>query len=97
MWWVIGGYYVSSYLFVTADLINQFIVTFPPDTESIVGELLLPVRINTATVFAVVTATCMLLLVVILRLLRSTSSILTGAASTTGHITCKCKLSAVSI
>jgi hypothetical protein len=40
MWWVIGGYYVSSYLFVTADLINQFIVTFPPDTESIVGELL---------------------------------------------------------
>jgi hypothetical protein len=44
MWWVISGYYVSAYLFATADLINQFIVTFPPDTESVVGELLLLIR-----------------------------------------------------
>jgi hypothetical protein len=38
VWWVVGGYYASSFLFAMADLLNQFVCPLPPDTESVVGE-----------------------------------------------------------
>ena len=38
VWWVVGGYFVSSSLFALADVVNQFVCPLPPDTENIVGK-----------------------------------------------------------
>ncbi|KAG5175528.1 hypothetical protein JKP88DRAFT_338282 [Tribonema minus] len=42
LWWVVGGYYASSFLFTMADLLNQFVCPLPPDTESVVAKIINP-------------------------------------------------------
>ncbi|CAM9692173.1 unnamed protein product, partial [Phaeothamnion confervicola] len=42
VWWVIGGYYVSSALFNVADLANQFLCPVMPETEGVVARMINP-------------------------------------------------------
>lgn len=39
---MVGGYFVSSSLFNLADLVNQFVCPIPPDTESLVVQMINP-------------------------------------------------------
>ncbi|CAM9421690.1 unnamed protein product [Ectocarpus sp. 6 AP-2014] len=59
LWWVVGGYFVSSSLFNMADLANQFLCPLPPDTESVVVKIINPENNDIAAMAVGSIAPCM--------------------------------------